>query len=204
MSRRMAVVLALVAAVCSGPGSADDRGGDASGDVPEDTLGDGFREVDPPTDAGDRDTPRDADDSGEVPEEACVEGQALCDGTRMARCGPEGTAVPLETDGRGGWVNAPPDLDSGLPNVLNFAPVVPTQKDRGLAYARYVESLVRRPFVVSFHWYRWFDNPLREEDILAGDNFGLLTKDDEPYLPLVRMAAQANRRVEHWHLEGVP
>jgi len=93
--------------------------------------------------------------------------------------------------------------DSGLMNVLNFAPVVPTQKDRGLAYHRYVEDLVRRPWVVAYHWYKWFDNPPREDNVLAGDNFGLLDPHDEPYLPLVRLAAETNRRVERWHLDGV-
>jgi agarase len=94
--------------------------------------------------------------------------------------------------------------DSGLMNILAFAPVVPTQQDRGLAYARYVKSLIRRPWVVAYHWYKWFDNPPREDNILSGDNFGLMNQDDEPYLPLVRMAGEVNRRVEAWHREGVP
>ncbi len=93
--------------------------------------------------------------------------------------------------------------DSGLMNVLNFAPVVPTQQDRGLAYDRYVEALVRRPWIVAWHWYKWFDNPPREDNVLAGDNFGLMDKDDNPYLPLVRMASEVNRRAESWHREGV-
>jgi agarase len=94
--------------------------------------------------------------------------------------------------------------DSGLMNVMNFAPVVDTQKDRGLAYERYVEALIRRPWVVAYHWYKWFDNPSDPDNLLKGDNFGLMDQDDDPYLPLVRMASEVNRRAEAWHLEGVP
>lgn len=93
--------------------------------------------------------------------------------------------------------------DSGLMNVLYFAPVVPTQKDRGLEYDAYVEALVRRPWVVAYHWYKWFDNPPREDNLLAGDNFGLIDKDDVPYAPFVRMVREVNRRAERWHAEGI-
>jgi len=89
--------------------------------------------------------------------------------------------------------------DSGYLNIMNFAPVVKTQKDRALAYDGYVQSWMSRPYAVAFHWYKWFDNPTRPDNILAGDNFGLLTPADEPYEPLVTLAAEVNRRVEFWH-----
>jgi agarase len=89
--------------------------------------------------------------------------------------------------------------DSGYWNVMNYAPVVKTQKDRALAYDAYVQAWMGRPYAVAFHWYKWFDNPTRPDNILAGDNFGLLTPADDPYEPLVTFAAGVNRRVEFWH-----
>ncbi|MBM4370719.1 MAG: hypothetical protein FJ098_03650 [Deltaproteobacteria bacterium] len=89
--------------------------------------------------------------------------------------------------------------DSGYWNVKNFAPVVPTQKDRALAYEGYVRSWMSRPYAVAYHWYKWFDNPANPDDLLSGDNFGLLTPGDEPYEPLVTLVAEVNRQVELWH-----
>ena len=89
--------------------------------------------------------------------------------------------------------------DSGYLNIMNFAPVVKTQKDRALAYDAYVQSWMSRPYAVAFHWYKWFDNPTRPDNILAGDNFGLLTPADEPYGAFVTLATEVNRCVERWH-----
>jgi alpha-glucosidase (family GH31 glycosyl hydrolase) len=89
--------------------------------------------------------------------------------------------------------------DSGLPNVWNFAPVVETQEDRALAYDAYVRAWMERPYAVGYHWYKWLDNPLVKENPFRGDNFGLLDSLDEPYLPLVTLAAEVNGRVEAWH-----
>lgn len=92
--------------------------------------------------------------------------------------------------------------DSGLPNVKNWAPVVPTQEDRALAYDAFVQTWMSRPYAVAFHWYKWFDNPRKEGDPFSGDNFGLIDAEDQPYLPLVRLAREVNGRVEAWHAGG--
>jgi agarase len=89
--------------------------------------------------------------------------------------------------------------DSGYWNIMNYAPVVETQKERALGYHDYVQTWMSRPYAVAFHWYKWMDNPTKPDNILAGDNFGLRTPADEPYLPLVTLAAEVNRRVEFWH-----
>lgn len=93
--------------------------------------------------------------------------------------------------------------DSGYWNVMNYAPVVPTQKDRAVEYAKYVEEWMRRPYAVAFHWYKWFDNPERDDNLIAGDNFGLMKPDDEPYWHLVDLMTVVNRRIEAWHVAGV-
>jgi len=92
--------------------------------------------------------------------------------------------------------------DSGLLNVKNYAPIVDTQKDRALAYVDYVEALMRQPWALGYHWYKWFDNPKVEDDILSGDNFGLMNYLDEPYMDFVNFIQEVNFRVETWHTEG--
>jgi hypothetical protein len=94
--------------------------------------------------------------------------------------------------------------DSGLMNILNYAPVVPTQKDRGLAYDEWVGTFMRRPYAVGYHWYKWVDNPTKEDNILAGDNFGLMNIMDEPYVPFVTLVREVNFRIEKWHYDGTP
>jgi len=92
--------------------------------------------------------------------------------------------------------------DSGLMNILFYAIVVETQKDRALAFHDYVEELVRRPYTVAYHWYKWMDNPPLETNVLAGDNFGLLNFSDEPYTDFVEYARRVNYLAENWHAEG--
>jgi len=91
--------------------------------------------------------------------------------------------------------------DSGLPNIMNYAIIVDTQKDRALAYSKYVESFIRRPYAVMFHWYKWFDNP--PDDFIAGDNFGLMNSNDETYNDFTMYVSEVNCRAETWHSEGV-
>jgi len=90
--------------------------------------------------------------------------------------------------------------DSGLPNVMNYAIVVETQKDRALAYDEYVKSFIGRPYAVAYHWYKWFDNP--PDGFIAGDNFGLMNYLDEPYTNFVTFIREVNIQVETWHAEG--
>lgn len=92
--------------------------------------------------------------------------------------------------------------DSGLMNVLFYAQVVDKQQDRALAYHRYVEELIRRPYAVAYHWYKWMDNPPLEDNLLAGDNFGLLDFADAPYEDFVEYARHVNFLAETWHAEG--
>ena len=92
--------------------------------------------------------------------------------------------------------------DSGLPNIMNYAIVVETQKDRALAFDTYVESFIRRPYAVAYHWYKWFDNPT--DGFIAGDNFGLMNSNDDPYQDFVTYIREVNFQAEIWHAEGVP
>lgn len=93
-------------------------------------------------------------------------------------------------------------LDTPYLNVKNWAPRVYTQADRALAYDQFVEEFARRPYSVGFHWYKWMDNPFRDQDVFSGDNFGLLRPDDTRYATFTDHVAQVNRRVEDWHATG--
>lgn len=87
--------------------------------------------------------------------------------------------------------------DSGLRNIMNYAIVVETQKDRALAYDDYVKSFASRPYAVALHWYKWFDNP--SDGFLAGDNFGLLNFEDVPYSDFTEFIRETNFQIENWH-----
>jgi len=89
--------------------------------------------------------------------------------------------------------------DSGLPNVMYYAQIVENQKERALAYDRYVGEIMKRPYYVAYHWYKWFDNPPEDNNPLAGDNFGLMNYRDKPYADFVKMVREVNRRTELWH-----
>ena len=91
--------------------------------------------------------------------------------------------------------------DSGLLNFMDDF-VSKTQKDRALAYDAYVESFMRRPYAVAYHWYKWFDNP--SDGFFDGHNVGLMNNLDEPYADFVTFIREVNLQVETWHAEGLP
>lgn len=95
--------------------------------------------------------------------------------------------------------------DSGTKNSLFgiYAPEVRTMEERSLAYDNYIETFVRRPYGIGYHWYKWMDNPILPDKRYSGDNCGLLNQNDEAYEPFVTFIREANRRVERWHASGV-
>jgi len=93
---------------------------------------------------------------------------------------------------------------SGIVNPQGFyGPVVRTMAERSLAYDKYVESFMRRPYAAGYHWYKWMDNPKYLEKKYSGDNCGLLNQNDEPYGAFVEHVREVNLRVETWHAQGV-
>ncbi len=94
--------------------------------------------------------------------------------------------------------------DSGITNPLFgiYAPVVRTMQERALAYEHYVETFMRRPYGIGYHWYKWMDNPVLPGSRVTGDNCGLLNQNDEPYQIFVEYISEVNRRVERWHADG--
>jgi glucosylceramidase len=93
--------------------------------------------------------------------------------------------------------------DSGIVNPRGiYAPTVRTEHERGLVYGNYVETFMRRPYAVGYHWYKWMDNPVLPDRPFSGDNCGILNQNDEPYGLFAEFAGETNRRVESWHAQG--
>jgi len=73
---------------------------------------------------------------------------------------------------------------------------VATQAERGSAYVRYLESMLRHPAVVGTHWFQYMDQPTtgRHYD---GENYniGLVDVTDQPYPHLTGAAAELHRRM---------
>lgn len=92
--------------------------------------------------------------------------------------------------------------DSGIVNPQGiYAPVVRTMAERCLAYDNYVETFMRRPYAIGYHWYKWMDNPKYPEKKYSGDNCGLMNQNDEPYESFVEHVREVNRCVETWHAQ---
>lgn len=92
--------------------------------------------------------------------------------------------------------------DSGLMNAITWAPIAATQKGRALAFDRFIEPFMRRPYAVAFHWYKWMDNPALESNIANGVNHGLVSGNDDPYADFVNFTSEFNGLVESWHYAG--
>ena len=71
---------------------------------------------------------------------------------------------------------------------------VPSEADRGPAYARYLAAAVDDPAIVGVHWYQYADEPLTGRPF-DGENghLGFVSVADVPFAPFAEAAATANR-----------
>jgi hypothetical protein len=60
------------------------------------------------------------------------------------------------------------------------------QAERGRGYQMIADTFAARPWCLGWHWCSWLENPHR--------GFGLKDPWDEPYVDLVTIAQQVNRR----------
>ncbi|WP_051235410.1 hypothetical protein [Marinimicrobium agarilyticum] len=83
-------------------------------------------------------------------------------------------------------------LDSGMlnPGLIHAA----SQKDRGVKYQEYVNSVIDNPYFVGVHWFQYIDSPLTGR-AYDGENYnvGFVSVTDIPYAPLVEAAKEVNR-----------
>lgn len=84
--------------------------------------------------------------------------------------------------------------DSGLPNTKGAGPLVDTQAQRAAKYREYLTALLRMPFVVGAHWFKYTDQPAEGRFDGENSNYGLVTITDEPYAEFVAVVREINRR----------
>lgn len=93
--------------------------------------------------------------------------------------------------------------DSGLPNTKGAGPLVDTQAQRAAKYREYLTALLRMPFVVGAHWFKYTDEPAEGRFDGENSNYGLVTIADEPYAEFVAVVRETNLRAYQIRL-GAP
>ncbi len=93
-------------------------------------------------------------------------------------------------------------MDSGLPNTRGAGVPVKTQSERAKYYEEFVKALVRKPFVVGYHWFEHADEPAEGRFDGENSNYGLVNIRDEPWSILVDRAVAVNLQVETVHSSG--
>ncbi len=86
-------------------------------------------------------------------------------------------------------------MDSGLPNTKGAGPKVKDQEARAAAFERYVTELVRLPFVVGYHWFKYADEPKEGRFDGENSNYGLVDNDDNPWQVLCGKMTEVNAKV---------
>jgi hypothetical protein len=81
---------------------------------------------------------------------------------------------------------------------------VASQKDRGLAYAYYVEHAAAHPNVIGTHWFQWLDQPATGRNDGENYNIGLIDVTDQPYAELVSAMAATHKRIFDIHTGKTP
>ncbi len=78
--------------------------------------------------------------------------------------------------------------DSGLPNATGAGWNVETQNDRGLFYENFTLGLLRSPYSVGWHWFRYQDNDpedLSTDPSNRDSNKGVVDRDYTPWTGLL-------------------
>ena len=89
--------------------------------------------------------------------------------------------------------------DSGLPNTHGAGEPVATQQDRADHYARYVKALVKLPYMVGFHWFKYADQPAEGRFDGENSNYGLVRLDDTAYTELTERMQAVNPTLDTMH-----
>ncbi|MDP8245342.1 MAG: beta-galactosidase [Candidatus Hinthialibacter antarcticus] len=90
-------------------------------------------------------------------------------------------------------------MDSGLPNTKGAGKPVATQKDRAALFTQYVNALMKLPYAVGYHWFKYADQPPEGRFDGENSNYGLVSLKDAPWETLVNEMTKTNRSVELVH-----
>jgi len=93
-------------------------------------------------------------------------------------------------------------MDSGLPNTKGAGITVETQKERAEYTKRFIESFIKLPYAVGYHWFKWSDQPKEGRWDGENSNYGLVNIEDDPYEEMVQMFTSLNKDLERIHKEG--
>ncbi|MCC8154371.1 MAG: hypothetical protein LIP01_09230 [Tannerellaceae bacterium] len=88
--------------------------------------------------------------------------------------------------------------DSGLPNATGAGWNVETQDDRGLFYENFTLGLLRSPYSVGWHWFRYQDNDpedLSTDPSNRDSNKGIVDRDYNPWTDLLNRTRNVNNQV---------
>jgi hypothetical protein len=69
---------------------------------------------------------------------------------------------------------------------------VANQEERGVEYARYIQTALDQPWCVGAHWFTYGDEPLTGRFDGENYNIGFVNVTDTPYVELVRHATEIN------------
>jgi hypothetical protein len=76
---------------------------------------------------------------------------------------------------------------------------VASQRDRGKAFARYMEAAAAIPYCLGAHWFQYMDQPVLGRYDGENYNIGFVDVCDRPYPELVAEARETNRRLPLVH-----
>ncbi|MBZ0257128.1 beta-agarase, partial [bacterium] len=74
-----------------------------------------------------------------------------------------------------------------------------TQGDRADCFTNYVSALMKLPYAVGYHWFKYADQPPEGRFDGENSNYGLVDLKDNPWETLVDEMSKTNRNVEIVH-----
>lgn len=90
-------------------------------------------------------------------------------------------------------------MDSGLPNTRGAGAPVATQKDRADGFSKYVETFMKLPYAVGYHWFEYTDEPAEGRFDGENSNYGLVNIKDEVWEVLTNRMTEVNAKIESVH-----
>ncbi|HIE10592.1 MAG TPA: hypothetical protein EYP62_03180, partial [Kiritimatiellae bacterium] len=93
---------------------------------------------------------------------------------------------------------------SGCPNTRGARVTVPTQEKRAENFEAFVTALMKKPYVVGYEWFQYFDQPPEGRSFDGeNSNYGLVDISDRPYVKLLQTISRVNRDAERIHARAV-
>ena len=82
--------------------------------------------------------------------------------------------------------------------------MVKDQRERGVAYQRYVEGAAAQPSIVGAHYFQWVDQPVSGRFDGENYNLGFINQVDLPYPEMLEFAKATHKRLYQVHAGKTP